>query len=257
MPVYYSINALYALYWDIVMDWGMMQNPTAVVSQACVVSTPGFRGATVGLGSNNNNNNNSNANSKDKDNDGVATSVAPSTGNLKSNALEKGSRLKSRQCHHLVLRPRLRFGLTMSAFIVLTDAVLRFSWLLRFVSFPSPLLTHGAHDALVLCTQFLEIFRRSIWNLLRVEWENIKQQKLKQFKARDSLSDTEDDNDNYMDEFLHWGGLANSEREQELVGLLNKTSGNGTHHHHHHHHVKSAGSGQLSSSSSLQLIPLS
>jgi hypothetical protein len=29
-------------------------------------------------------------------------------------------------------------------------------------------------DSFALCTQFLEIFRRSIWNLLRVEWENLK-----------------------------------------------------------------------------------
>jgi hypothetical protein len=32
--VYYSINAFYALYWDIVMDWDMMQNPTVVVANA-------------------------------------------------------------------------------------------------------------------------------------------------------------------------------------------------------------------------------
>jgi len=72
-------------------------------------------------------------------------------------------------CGHAVLRSRLRFGLSMSAIIVLTDAVLRFSWVLRFYHsmFPSA-------DSFALCTQFLEIFRRSIWNLLRVEWENLK-----------------------------------------------------------------------------------
>jgi hypothetical protein len=52
---------------------------------------------------------------------------------------------------------------------VVADSFLRFSWLLRFVAkFPS-------NDAYVLCVQFLEVFRRAIWNLLRVEWENIKQ----------------------------------------------------------------------------------
>jgi hypothetical protein len=74
----------------------------------------------------------------------------------------------------------------MSALIMVADTFLRFSWTLRFVSkFPS-------NDAFVLCTQFLEVFRRAIWNLLRVEWENIKQ-KAKKPKARDSLSDNEDE----------------------------------------------------------------
>jgi hypothetical protein len=58
----------------------------------------------------------------------------------------------------------------MSAIIVVADSVLRFSWMLRFYHaiFPSG-------DSFVLCTQFLEVFRRAIWNLLRVEWENFKQ----------------------------------------------------------------------------------
>lgn len=101
------INALYALYWDIVMDWGMMQNP-----------------------------------------------------------------MKANNCGRALLRQRLRFGAAMSALILVADAVLRFSWLLRFSKsmFPS-------EDSFVLCTQFLEVFRRAIWNLLRVEWENLKQMK--------------------------------------------------------------------------------
>jgi hypothetical protein len=58
----------------------------------------------------------------------------------------------------------------VSALIVLADAVLRFGWVLRFYKklFPT-------EDSFVLCTQFLEVFRRALWNLLRVEWENIKQ----------------------------------------------------------------------------------
>lgn len=112
-----AINALYALYWDIVMDWGMMKNPAAASAVVCA-----------------------------------------------------GGILPSRTCAHALLRSRLRFGVGMSALIVVADAVLRFSWTLRFYSriFPSD-------DSFVLCTQFLEIFRRAIWNLLRVEWENIKQ----------------------------------------------------------------------------------
>lgn len=73
-------------------------------------------------------------------------------------------------CWYLLLRNRLRFGVAMSVLILLTDVVLRFSWVLRFYHklFPSG-------DSFVLCTQFLEVFRRAIWNLLRVEWENLKQ----------------------------------------------------------------------------------
>jgi hypothetical protein len=63
--------------------------------------------------------------------------------------------LKTQTCGHAVLRPRLRFGLFASTVILLTDAVLRFSWMLRFVQsliFPSK-------DSFVLATQFLEVFR--------------------------------------------------------------------------------------------------
>jgi len=117
------INALYALYWDIVNDWGMMKNPSAA-SAVCV--------------------------------GGIYPMERP----------------RPPTFGHAVLRPRLRFGVGMSALILVADAVLRFSWTLRFYHkiFPSG-------DSFVLCTQFLEVFRRAIWNLLRVEWENLKQMK--------------------------------------------------------------------------------
>jgi hypothetical protein len=124
------VNSLYALYWDIVMDWGMMQNPTSVVHGGCSVGTT---------------------------NEG---------------------REASNSCRHGLLRPQLRFGLAMSTLILAADSLLRFSWLLRFVtSFPN-------NDSFVLCTQFLEVFRRAIWNLLRVEWEQIKQ-RTRNTKVRD------------------------------------------------------------------------
>jgi len=158
-----TINACYALYWDIVMDWGMMQNPTAVVASAA----------------------------------GCATAPLPSS--------QHPTKAYS-SCRHGLLRPRLRFGFAMSLLILLADSILRFSWLLRFVpkAFPSP-------DAFILCTQFLEVVRRAIWNLLRIEWENIKQ-KAKQLKARDSLSDHEGDDDadydtnGEDDDFFHIDG---------------------------------------------------
>ena len=73
-------------------------------------------------------------------------------------------------CTQAFLRSHLRFGVGVSFLILIADCVLRFSWLLRFYHklFPSG-------DSFVLCSQFLEVFRRALWNLLRVEWENLKQ----------------------------------------------------------------------------------
>jgi EXS family len=126
------INALYALYWDVVMDWGLLQNPSAVCK------------ATANSG---------------------ALSAATTTSSMSV-------------CHHL-MRPKLRFGIIMSALIVLADSILRFSWTLRFYHalFPSG-------DSFVLCTQFLEVFRRALWNLLRIEWEHLKQQQSKALAAK-------------------------------------------------------------------------
>lgn len=109
------INTLYALYWDIVMDWGMMKNLNAA-SAMCIGG--GVHGHPI-------------------------------------------DQPRPPSCGHACLRPRLRFGLSMSAVIVLTDAVLRFSWVLRFYHsmFPSA-------DSFTLCTQFLEIFRRCKFSFL-------------------------------------------------------------------------------------------
>mmetsp|Transcript_12028 Transcript_12028/g.19953 ORF Transcript_12028/g.19953 Transcript_12028/m.19953 type:complete len:491 (-) Transcript_12028:45-1517(-) len=125
------INASYALSWDIIMDWGMFQDPTVVAQYACaagVVALP------------------------DSDDD-----------------------IKVQSCGHALMRPKLRFGVTSSAAIAMADTVLRFSWLLRFrvTLFPSK-------DHFVLATQLMEIFRRGIWNLLRVEWESIKHTRARQ-----------------------------------------------------------------------------
>mmetsp|Transcript_7094 Transcript_7094/g.15387 ORF Transcript_7094/g.15387 Transcript_7094/m.15387 type:complete len:493 (+) Transcript_7094:123-1601(+) len=125
--VLFLINSTYSLAWDIIMDWGMMQNPQNMVPESCA----GGSIATVGS--------------------------------------------KPQSCAHSVLRPRLRFGASSSVGILLIDTVLRYSWLLRFWEkdlFPNA-------DIYILCTQFLEAVRRALWNLLRVEWENIKQTRAK------------------------------------------------------------------------------
>lgn len=124
--VLFAINSTYSLAWDIIMDWGMMQNPGAMMPESCLGGVGGDGG------------------------------------------LNKPS---SQSCAHSVLRSRLRFGASTSMGILFVDIVLRYSWLLRFWEkdlFSSP-------DTYILCTQFLEAIRRALWNLLRVEWENIKQ----------------------------------------------------------------------------------
>jgi len=116
------INSGFSLYWDIVMDWGMMQaNP-------------------------------------------IGMSLC---GTKPMDLLHKGRPITWIQT---ILRPRLRFGLAMSALILVSDSLLRFSWCLRFVQAG----LFASSDAFVLCTQFLEVFRRALWNLLRVDWENLK-----------------------------------------------------------------------------------
>jgi hypothetical protein len=114
--MYISVNAFYALTWDIVMDWGMLSDPTAVLAASVVGEMC------------------------------VPTGVALTN---------------DKTCAHAMLRPRLRFGVLASTGILVADAVLRFSWLLRFYEtslFPSK-------DVFVLVTQFLEVFRYVTVNL--------------------------------------------------------------------------------------------
>ncbi|KAL7536171.1 hypothetical protein ACHAWF_005392 [Thalassiosira exigua] len=136
----FVVNSTYSLAWDIVMDWGMMQDPQAMVPETCAGGAAGAGGG------------------------GGGTPSKP-----------------PKSCARAVLRNRLRFGASTSIAILLVDTVLRYSWLLRFWEkdlFPTS-------DAYILCTQFLEAFRRALWNLLRVEWENIKQNRGKEAERDD------------------------------------------------------------------------
>lgn len=148
------INASYALWWDVVKDWGMMTTPGAVTSVLCnpTSTSSSFRDFSPTQVTRNPSGTTA----------AVFGSAVVSAGGHTNN--------HHHNCWYALLRNRLRFGVTISVVILVTDAVLRFSWLLRFFDklFPS-------NDSFVLCTQFLEVFRRAIWNLLRVEWENLKQ----------------------------------------------------------------------------------
>mmetsp|Transcript_17698 Transcript_17698/g.20273 ORF Transcript_17698/g.20273 Transcript_17698/m.20273 type:complete len:667 (-) Transcript_17698:208-2208(-) len=180
------INASYSLYWDIVMDWGMMQDPYKVAQTACRMDVPSFSSSSLS----------SSSSLPTSDRGHNTASAVASNGNGSTGA-----------CHHLWLRPRLRYGFTLSTLIVIADSFLRFSWTLKFVVptlFPT-------NDAFVLCTQFLEVFRRAIWNLLRVEWENMKQQQHKLSSSMMtplSLSAHNNKNSNELLLSLHHGGKA-------------------------------------------------
>mmetsp|Transcript_29740 Transcript_29740/g.71612 ORF Transcript_29740/g.71612 Transcript_29740/m.71612 type:complete len:523 (+) Transcript_29740:240-1808(+) len=138
------VNASYSLYWDIVMDWGMMHNPTAVVSANCMGGSGAPMYSEIST---------------------ATTSSKPTTAGHHHPLSSSSS-----SCHHGFLRPKLRYGVGISTWIFITDCILRFSWTLRFAThvFPSA-------DMFALFTQFLEVLRRALWNLLRVEWENLKQ----------------------------------------------------------------------------------
>jgi EXS family len=131
------------------MDWGMMKNPSVA---AAVVCNP--------VSSLSNNGSYSTVPTRDHM-DHRAPIARTVSGPITPASLS---------CWYSLLRNRLRFGVAMSVLILVADIILRFSWVLRFYHklFPSG-------DSFVLCSQFLEVFRRALWNLLRVEWENLKQ----------------------------------------------------------------------------------
>ena len=107
------------------MDWGMLDNPTAVVGQTLGTCIPAI--------------------------------ASPE--------------MKCVSCVDVALRPRLCFGTALTLAVVMIDVCLQYSWTLRFIEhaiFPS-------NDVYILCMEVLVVFCHTVWNLLRVEWEHIKQ----------------------------------------------------------------------------------
>jgi EXS family len=158
------------------MDWGMMKNPTIAASALCPFSTSMPTSSSVfGYQS---------VPTRETVSSSVGEIVRSPIGRHPSSVIlplpstilpgaissTSTSVPNLYSCWYVLLRNRLRFGVGISVLILVTDIVLRFSWTLRFyvTLFPS-------NDAFVLFTQFLEVIRRALWNLLRVEWENLKQ----------------------------------------------------------------------------------
>lgn len=116
------------------------------------------------------------------------------------------------QCASILLRPRLRFGALLSSIILISDGIFRFGWILRFYSdsiFPDV-------DSYILFSELLEVFRRAIWNLLRVEWEHIKQTR----KVKGVLYSSVEGDGYYSDEENH------HLNENEMVTLHNNMNNN-------------------------------
>lgn len=169
------------------MDWGMMQDPNAVMEQAV--------GQCMPLGR--------------------LYALAPT-----SDGHTLDSKRQTRNCLDTALRPRLRFGTSLTLMIVFLDTFLRFSWTLRFcvsIIFPT-------NDAYILCTEFLEVFRRAVWNLLRVEWEHIKQtrQSKKEIVVADVIIDNHTPTKTMIDDAVqntasppHAIGRSSSSRERK------------------------------------------
>ena len=65
-----------------------------------------------------------------------------------------------------LLRPS-RFGPELSLLALLLNSSLRFGWMLRF--YRASLFT--SDDQYVMAIEFLEVLRRSVWNLWRVDWQ--------------------------------------------------------------------------------------
>ena len=100
-----SINATYCLLWDIIMDWGMMDDPRVIVEQ-----TVGQCAGTYGL-----------------------VPVATSSQGIKPTSKhDHGPPSPYARCVSGMLRPRLRFGVPLSLVILGIDIILRYSWTLRF-----------------------------------------------------------------------------------------------------------------------------
>lgn len=228
------INASYSLYWDIVMDWGMMQDPYKIAQTACRMGVVPPSTSTAGGGGGGggsaitgkvgvivvDGSSSASSSSSSAASSSASASDAAVKGHYNINMPVVGGPNSSRSgagvgvgvassssCHHLCLRPRLRYGLTLTALIVVADSFLRFSWTLKYLDLvlllPNNHSFFPSNDAFVLCTQFLEVFRRAIWNLLRVEWENMKQKKSQKLSSLSSSIQNNNNNNNTMMMMMH------------------------------------------------------
>ena len=72
----------------------------------------------------------------------------------------------------IYLRPRLLLPFTFHIAAAILNLVLRFSWAANRISGLKN--QHPSH--LILLLELAEVFRRSVWNIFRIEWEIIVKQ---------------------------------------------------------------------------------
>ena len=80
-------------------------------------------------------------------------------------------------------RPAISLPVYVYIIVTLVNMVLRFSWL--STSFPYFSQYHSS--VVILALELLEIFRRSVWNIFRIEWEVLVQQE-KSYSAKPLIS---------------------------------------------------------------------
>jgi len=89
-------------------------------------------------------------------------------------------------------RPRLLLPVTFHIIAAAINLVLRFSWAANRIPYFQSL--HPSH--MILIVEIAEVFRRSMWNIFRVEWEIIvKQTGATVAKNLDDYGDNKDKDD--------------------------------------------------------------
>jgi myo-inositol-1(or 4)-monophosphatase len=79
-----------------------------------------------------------------------------------------GERSPSSRLRHWGLRPTLLFGSAGSYYAAIgLDLVLRLVWVLKYVEFDHRL----SYDKFMLLIEGLEVLRRGVWSIYRIEWE--------------------------------------------------------------------------------------
>jgi cellulose synthase/poly-beta-1,6-N-acetylglucosamine synthase-like glycosyltransferase len=69
-------------------------------------------------------------------------------------------------------RQRALYPFLFYFFAVIINCLLRFSWYINRL----PGMNHIHSSIIVLIIEIGEVFRRSMWNIIRIEWEIINQQ---------------------------------------------------------------------------------
>jgi hypothetical protein len=166
------INTVYSYIWDIMMDWGLIQI-------SINMNTKGNNNNTSSSSSNSNNSNNNNNNNN-------------SNSNSNSNNNNNSNINRTVYFNCLRLRPLCFYPTYYYVFASIINLVLRFGWMANQLSVFQDL--HASQ--LILIIEVSEVFRRSIWNIFRVEWEIIN--KTRKERNADKCDDEDPEDYDYL-----------------------------------------------------------